>query len=171
MLIPRFRPKKKGENYGFTQFLDEKIKMRKYILKTQAMDVRRFSFTHKHMTGSRHHTQCPLKAETALRVPSSILLLMQKHHNTVGEKGKTQAGNQEFIAQTLITDAGTGSSETTPASSSHYKAKTKGRDVASRFWVTGEPRSAGFISDCKPEFPLRFRGPGKLNQTLLSEAR
>lgn len=83
------------------------------------------SFTQKHMTGSRYHIQCPLKAETALRVPSSILLLMQKHRNTAGEKKEKQAGNQEFIAQTLITDAGSGSSETTPASSSHYKTKTK----------------------------------------------
>lgn len=42
------------------------------------------------MTGSRHHTQCPLKAETALRVPSSILLLMLKHRNTVKKKKKIQ---------------------------------------------------------------------------------
>lgn len=42
------------------------------------------------MTGSRHHTQRPLKAETALRVPSSILLLMRKHRNTVKKKKKTQ---------------------------------------------------------------------------------
>lgn len=36
----------------------------------------------------------------------------------------------------------------------------KDKESASRFWGTGESRSAGFISVRKPEFPLRFRGPG-----------
>lgn len=96
---------------------------------------------------------------------------MQKHCNTVErKKGHKNTSWESGNKHKRITH-GTGSSETALAGSSHYKAKTKGKDVASRFWGTGEPRSAGFISDCKPEFPLRFRGPGKLNQTLLSDAR
>lgn len=37
--------------------------------------------------------------------------------------------------------------------------QNKRRKNSSRFWGTGDSRSAGFISVCKPEFPLRFRGP------------
>lgn len=40
------------------------------------------------------------------------------------------------------------------------RQKINDRNIASRFWGTGEARSAGFISVCKPDFPLRFRGPG-----------
>lgn len=55
------------------------------------------SFTHQHMTGSRHHTQCPLKAEAALRVPSSILLLMRKHRNTVKKNNNNTENHKPGI--------------------------------------------------------------------------
>lgn len=99
-------------------------------------------------------------------------LLSGVSHNIVLVIDAAASQQSSNNSQGHSTEASSGECKTQSASkqtSLYGKINDKNKSIASRFWGTGEARSAGFISVRKPVFPLRFQGPEKSNTPQVSQ--